>query len=402
MAKFGRYKKPPVLKKDDSVLLKKILSDHKFKSRIAKIKSIPVIKEKFDVPYIAGYNKDGTKVYFDRHLNTNFKGTDITPFIKIHEVTEKAIIDLYGLKYQQAHHFASHLEHQAIKEAGLDWVQYAKFLKPQIKHIHHEHIKSPPKDLDLTPYHDEVSDKKLYHVLQKKELQETKISLEYHDELNPKLWNGWILRPEVRAKLLEFAYAWAKFAKLPVYIIKDIVIIGGNVNYNYTSKSDIDVHLILDKSQINPNKEFVDEFLYDKKVLWTSTHKISIYGYSIEPYAQDSGQEFSKGQGVFSILKNEWIQRPEHGEYNFKNDTNLKKKVMYYVKLIDSIIKGKMDEDVVKDLKKKFSEMRTAGITSNGEFSFENLLYKELRNRGSLEKLNKYEKSIKSQQLSLR
>ena len=45
-------------------------------------------------------------------------------------------------------------------------------------------------------------------------IQETKISLEYHDELNPKLWDGDKLKPEIREKLLKFGDAWAEFAKL--------------------------------------------------------------------------------------------------------------------------------------------------------------------------------------------
>jgi hypothetical protein len=105
---------------------------------------------------------------------------------------------------------------------------------------------------------------------------------------------------------------------------------------------------------------------------------------------------------VYSLKRDSWIQRPEHGSYDFTNDINLKRKVLFYKKMIDDIIKNKMDEKTVKDLKRKMSDMRAGAIARGGEFSFENLIFKELRNRGYLEKLNKYEKGLKDQQLSLR
>jgi hypothetical protein len=64
----------------------------------------------------------------------------------------------------------------------------------------------------------------------KKVITETKISLEYHDTLNPKLWDGWTLKPGIKNKLMEFAKAWADFSKIPFSIIKDVIIIGGNCN----------------------------------------------------------------------------------------------------------------------------------------------------------------------------
>lgn len=49
------------------------------------------------------------------------------------------------------------------------------------------------------------------------------LSLQYHDELNPKLWNGNELRSDVRSKLLEIAEKWRDYAKVPKQSIHDIV-----------------------------------------------------------------------------------------------------------------------------------------------------------------------------------
>lgn len=213
-------------------------------------------------------------------------------------------------------------------------------------------------------------------VATRKDLTETKISLQYHDELNPKLWNkdefsGWKLKPQVRFKLLQFADTWADFARIPPYLIEDIIMIGGNANYNYTDKSDIDVHLIIDRNRLGGSRELIDEYLQDKKVLWTLTHNIKVLGYSIEPYAQDSHAQYPANQGVYSLKFNRWVQFPNKGKYDWQSDPALKKKVMFYVRLVDDMIKNKMGLDAFKDLKRKFYEMRSAAIAKGGEFSFE-------------------------------
>jgi hypothetical protein len=231
-------------------------------------------------------------------------------------------------------------------------------------------------------------------------LEELKISLQYHDELNPKLWNGNKLKPEVRAKLLKFADTWADYASIPKNLIQDIIMVGGNVNYNYTDKSDIDVHLIINRNKLGERK-LVDDYLQSKKVLWTLTHNIKIYGYSLEPYAQDPVTSYPKGQGVFSLKNNKWVVEPVKGTYNFNADKNLKKKVSDYMHLIDNMIKSKMDAEAFKSMKAKIRDMRGAAIAKGGEFSQENLVFKELRNRGYLDKMDKYEKSLKDKELSL-
>jgi hypothetical protein len=45
--------------------------------------------------------------------------------------------------------------------------------------------------------------------------------------------------------------------------------------------------------------------------------------------------------------------------------------------------------------------MRSAAIRKGGEFSIENLVFKELRNNGYLEKLSSYITKIEDQSLSL-
>ena len=229
---------------------------------------------------------------------------------------------------------------------------------------------------------------------------EEKISLEYHDTLNPKIWNGTKLNSDVRKKLLEIGRTWQSFAKIPDSLVQDITLTGGNANYNYTDKSDLDVHILIDRDKLGNNRDLIDEYLQDKKVLWSLTHNITIFGYPIELYAQDINTELIAG-GVYSLLLDRWIKIPVHGDFNFENDTNLEQKVQYYKCMINDMINAKMDSSAIDKLKNKLKEMRAAGLKEKGEFSFENLLFKELRNTGYLDKLNQYERSIKDKALSL-
>lgn len=91
------------------------------------------------------------------------------------------------------------------------------------------------------------------------------LTLQYHDELNPVFWENDKLKPEIRNHLLYIAKFWQDFAKIPNSIIEDIILVGGNANYNYTEHSDLDIHFVIHKDQMEAAPEFVDEYLKDRK-----------------------------------------------------------------------------------------------------------------------------------------
>jgi len=141
--------------------------------------------------------------------------------------------------------------------------------------------------------------------------EEIQTTLEYHKTLNQKLWNGFDLKPEVRSKLLEIGDAWANWAGIPTEAIADMILVGGNGNFNYTPKSDIDLHLLIDLDAIENCPSYIDDYLKDKKQLWALTHNITIYGQDVELYAQDKSVAYTLGQGVYSIKNNKWLVHPE-------------------------------------------------------------------------------------------
>jgi len=230
-------------------------------------------------------------------------------------------------------------------------------------------------------------------------------TLEYHDTLNPKIWQDAKLKSEIKGKLLQIADAWREFAKIHPETITDIILTGGNANYNYTSQSDLDLHLIINRGEFNGSmidRVFVDEYLQDKKILWTLTHGgINIYGYPVELYAQDINDQPHSGQGVYSVMYDHWIQEPEYLNLNFESDPNLQDKVNFYKDMIDKLIDQQADSEAIDTLKDRIKSMRGDSIAQGGEFAFGNLVFKELRNAGYLDKLSDYDKTRKDKALSL-
>lgn len=236
--------------------------------------------------------------------------------------------------------------------------------------------------------------------LKKKLKEET--TLQYHQELNPKLWRDGKLKEEVRGKLLQIAATWMKFANIPSEAVIETIITGGNVNYNYTPLSDIDLHLVVSRDALNPNRALTDDYLQDKKILWSLSHQdINIYGYPVELYAQDVNEQPHENQGVYSVTKNEWIAMPRNIGIDFAADTHLQKKVQYYKDLIDKMIMQQATDGTFDMIKQKIKKMRGDSIAKSGEFAFGNLVFKELRNQGYLDKMDTYQKSNQDKALSL-
>ncbi|MBT7752937.1 MAG: hypothetical protein HN733_00570 [Gammaproteobacteria bacterium] len=212
--------------------------------------------------------------------------------------------------------------------------------------------------------------------------------IKVHSALNQKLWNGDKLRPEVRKRLLKIASEFIKELDIPVSI-SDVTFTGSLANFNYSKYSDIDLHLILDFSKINKNEDLVRDFLLAKKSLWNDEHDIFIRGSEVEVYAENIGDPHHS-TGVYSVLNNEWIKKPDPGKsekiidyYGVINKSN------QLIRLINSTLElDSFDKlDKLELLKDKIKKMRQCGLEKEGEFSIENLAYKLLRNKGYIKKL---------------
>jgi len=232
-------------------------------------------------------------------------------------------------------------------------------------------------------------------------IEASELTLQYHNELNPKFWENNSIKPEVRSKLLQIADVWTKFANIPSDAVEDLLVVGGNANFNYTPYSDVDLHILVDKNKIADCPEILDDYLKDKKYIWAQTHDIQLYGHDVEIYAQDISEPTPADQGSYSLLANSWLKEPHHEQVDL-NAPELQLKIQNYIQKIENLISSNASDESFQKFKEKMRNMRSAGLKKSGEFSLENLTFKELRNLGYFEKINNYMKSKQDEQLSLR
>lgn len=228
--------------------------------------------------------------------------------------------------------------------------------------------------------------------------------LEQKDYLNPKIWDDKDkLHFDVRKSMLYNANEFIKSLKIENLKIKDITLTGSLANYNWNEFSDIDIHILLDFTQISNNIEFISEFFRTKKSLWNDKYPITIKGFDVELYVQDINEPHTS-TGVYSILNNEWNSKPIK-EMVTIDINNVREKTFNFINIIDSIDKIE-DENyklkIVDQLKDKIKKYRQAGLESDlSVFSTENLVFKLLRNYGYLDKLSEYKDNIIKNKLTL-
>ena len=226
------------------------------------------------------------------------------------------------------------------------------------------------------------------------------IKIEYHKELNPKIWDGMKLRPEVREQLLLIADEFYDFLDVPSVEVHDVILTGSIANYNWHSGSDVDLHLVIDKSDVEWRcPEFTDDFFTDKKALWNEHHEITIYGFDVELYVQDE-KEKHISTGTYSVKNDKWIVKPSYNPPSY-DDADIRIKANQIKNEIKRLSNTQAEVDEIHRLKEKLRKYRQAGLNKKGEFSTENLVFKELRNSGYLEKLQKLQRQRKSDELSL-
>ena len=230
------------------------------------------------------------------------------------------------------------------------------------------------------------------------------------DTLNPKIWTDMEIDPEVQAQLKAIAEDIIKNMEINVEV-KDIVITGSSASYNWHSGSDIDLHILLDFTEIDKNLELVKRMLDQSRINWNKTHDIFIRDHEVELYFQDINEPH-ESLGVWSILKEEWGPEPEKLEPELDLQT-AEKKAEHIAKAIDHAVEAFEDGDnldayeYATKIKKKIANMRSAGLSREGVYSPENLAFKMLRSSNYLEKLSNikidsYDKMMSIQEMYIK
>lgn len=224
-------------------------------------------------------------------------------------------------------------------------------------------------------------------------------SIERHETLNSKLFDeNNKLKEDVREALLNVKDEFLKDLsenKIPLRVI-DIWLVGSNASFNYTDKSDIDLHIIANLDDVCEDTCLLQILYNYVKASFNKRHDISIKGLPVEVYIQDVNSN-SVSNGIYSLQEDEWIKFPEQLP-EYETDTTKLVSLQDLLRIYNTLDRTNIEQ--IKSLIDYAYIIRQKGLVE-GEFSDGNLSFKEFRNLGYLDELKDLVAELRSKELSL-
>lgn len=234
-------------------------------------------------------------------------------------------------------------------------------------------------------------------------------AIEKHNELNQKLFDGNRLKPEVREKAEEIINEFLKIltedeVKL---IVRDVILTGSNASYNYTKDSDIDLHIIAETKSFEESADVYAKLYRAYGRIFGNKFEISFYGIPVEIYVETESNPVVSN-GIYSVMFDKWVKEPSVIAIPEIDQKAINKAAKPWIDEAKALIK-EVDDNVADGKEKidnyitRIYELRQKGIYSaaGNEYSTENLIFKEVRNAGLLDKLKKLKNVLISKKLSL-
>ena len=234
-------------------------------------------------------------------------------------------------------------------------------------------------------------------------------TIEKHNELNQKLFDGDRLKPEVREKAEEIINEFLKIlaedeVKL---IVRDVILTGSNASYNYTKDSDIDLHIIAETESFEESADVYAKLYRAYGRIFGNKFEISFYGIPVEIYVETESNPVVSN-GIYSVMFDKWVKEPSAIAIPEIDQKAINKAAKPWIDEAKALIKEVDDnvadgEEKIDDYITRIYELRQKGIYSaaGNEYSTENLIFKEIRNAGLLDRLKKLKNVLISKKLSL-
>tara|TARA_Y100000593_G_scaffold51895_1_gene97484 strand:- start:4572 stop:5378 length:807 start_codon:yes stop_codon:yes gene_type:complete len=212
-----------------------------------------------------------------------------------------------------------------------------------------------------------------------------------HDELHQKFWVVEDkLKPEIRDRLIEIVKDFMDGVGEDIKI-DDITFTGSLANFNWSSYSDIDLHILVDFKTVDENTDLVRDFFNSKKSQWNRAHDIHILGFEVEVYIQDTNEPHIS-TGVYSLMQDEWLTKPTKEAVDI-DWPDVEKKAVSLMDQIDRLSTLHGDAEYkeaygyASKLKDKIKKFRQSGLDRAGQYSSENIAFKALRRNEYIGKL---------------
>tara|TARA_R110002012_G_scaffold22991_2_gene78567 strand:+ start:9389 stop:10342 length:954 start_codon:yes stop_codon:yes gene_type:complete len=221
-------------------------------------------------------------------------------------------------------------------------------------------------------------------------------SLEAKEDLPTALWLGGNLKEEVQHRLTQLAHDFMEYLDLDVEI-KDLLLVGSMAGYNHSKYSDIDLHIVLDFSEISADKELLRKYFMLAKSKWNRGRTVMLSGHDVEIYVEDVNDDRIPS-AIYSVKVDEWVSEPskEGLTIDYEGVTKKVNEKMDEVDELQTLYEDGEYKEAYQfgtDLRSKLRNFRQAGLDKDGEYSNENLAFKVLRRSGILERMNEYVKN---------
>ena len=228
-------------------------------------------------------------------------------------------------------------------------------------------------------------------------------SFELHDTLNQKLWaSDKTLIPEVENAIKRIVEEFLSNSEvLSEKDIIDVELVGSNASYNYTDKSDLDLHLVVNMEDLSCDPKLVQIACNAEKASYNRNYDLSIKGVEIELYVEDV-KASTASNGIYSLFKEKWIKFPESIEsVDYSTDTEFISKLDELVVEVNQVLSSASSSFEIQDEINNLYNTRRESIMSEGEYGFGNQLFKEIRSLGLLDDLKDKKFELASKELSL-
>ena len=220
-------------------------------------------------------------------------------------------------------------------------------------------------------------------------------SIEVHDTLNPKLYNGMEMKQEVFDKLTEIYKEFLDFIDIPLNIV-DVEVVGSNASYNYNENSDIDLHIIVNSEVTYVEPTILRQLYNDRKGAFNRDYDITVEGIPVELYIEDVN-DGNATNGRYSLLEQRWIVEPQPIHYDIPD---ISQDLMSYQEKCSELLASDNAEEVRQFINDLYM-LRKLGLAEGGEASVGNLVFKELRSMNMLQDLKDHYYELRSRDLSV-
>jgi len=211
---------------------------------------------------------------------------------------------------------------------------------------------------------------------------------DFPTELDPRLWNGTDLKPEVREKTMAVVDRIVGSSNIPGLTVDAVELFGSNASYEYDETSDFGVHVFTRSATVPPELLGSMLRLLNDEVERRQEGHISFNGVPVEVTFHSERTENYRpapGIGQFSVSEGRWIERAVQQPDNFdraRMAADMKRFIGEYNALVRDFEQDRQAFDCSRfgALDAEMSEYRDSGFAAGlGSRSTQNLAYRALR-----------------------